>query len=1066
MDIKIVLADDHPLFRKGLRLIFEEEQDMRVVGEAGNGQEAIDLVRKLAPDVVVMDITMPDLNGIEATRQIQSESPATKVLALSIHAGRQFVQDMLAAGAAGYILKDSAPEELPRGIRRVMQGGVFLSSAITTVVVSEYKDLLSQKEGSGEKSADRHAAGTKNAVAVNKTKLYRPPNPEEAVHRQRLIDKLDRNLLQPFTLVVAPAGYGKSTLISQWLASSEIAGAWVSLDENDNDFRTFVAYLLTAVQFIHPGAGQDIWAMLSHTELPVLRTLSLSLINELAELDDRFILVLDDYHVIQEKAVHDLLTELLKYAPRTVHLVLTSRIDPPLPLASLRARGEMNEIRAQDLRFSLEETSEYLQKMMGRKMEDSSVALLGRKTEGWITGLRLAALSLSHRKDLDSVLSELPDDNRYVMDYMVAEVLSQLPTGRLTYLLKTSILDRFSAPLCQAVCAGATGREAEGPPGHEFLDWLLQANLFLIPLDDEHRWFRYHHLFQELLLHHLKRRLSSDEIDTLHRRAGTWFAGQGLIEEALHHYLAAGDTRAAVRLIAKHRHDVLNLEQWSRLDRWLKLLPPGDLDKHPEVLISKAWICEISVRLADMEAFLKKFDALDSTATSGSETEWEALVAEISALKAFQLYLKGDGRGAVSLAKAALENLDPQAFSVQGFSQVIMAGGYQMKGELKQAYKVVHEALKRELPHGPIYHSRLYMALCFVHWIAANLTGMRQGAQQLLKLGQDANFPQSIATSHYFLGVFHYLRNELNAAESQLNLAIEDRYKAITLNFSHSTFVLALCLQAQNRPEGAREIVENLIAHALELHNSELLTIAQAFQAELALRQGNIPKAEQWVRNYDPHPFNPGYRYYLPQLTLVKVHMALDSTRNLMQADVLLARLHAYYRSIHNDSLQIETLALMALLDDARSDEAAAFEKLADALRLAEPDKIMRPFLDLGLKMADLLNRLTNQDSFLKFGGMLLKAFRNELAAAARSDAGLGPSSEQPAHDSAQLESLSKRELEVMSLLARRMSNQEIAEKLFLSSKTVKAHLYNIYQKLNVNSRRQAVEKARALGIV
>lgn len=908
-------------------------------------------------------------------------------------------------------------------------------------------------------------AGETTTIPLLSTKLQRPPIFGDHVHRIQLLERLNQRRQRPLTLVTAPAGYGKSTLVSCWLETCDLPVAWLSLDETDNDLHLFLSYLLAAVRTASPGAGKKIQSLLNGPELPPLSILGGILTNALHQIKQAFILTLDDYHVIKNRVIHDLLIEIFKHPPHSMHLVLASRIDPPLPLASMRAKGEMTEIRVQDLRFSLEETAEFLQKMMDRKLDDRVVALMSEKTEGWVTGLRLAALSLRHREDLSGALTDLPNDNRYVMDYMVAEVLSHQRPRIQDYLLSTSILNRFCASLCEAVCLSDSASGICELNGRNFIEWAEQANLFVIRLDDEAIWFRYHHLFQDLLKNLLKRRFSLDDIDKLHRRAGTWFADKGLVEEALHHFLASRDTQAAARLVTRSRHDIMNQEKWHRLERCLRMLPPTSIEKYPELLITKAWLCENWFRLSEMEALLKKFETIITVTPSQTTTEWDALTAEFNVLKAFSQYLKGDGQAAVSLTESALGKLDPQALSVQGVCQMIMAGGYQMTGQLKKAYAVLHNALKDEVPHGTTYHARLYMALCLVHWIASDLTGMRQGAQQELKLGQDFNLPQSIAFGHYFMGIFHYLRSELAKAEKQLHLAIQDLFKAFTMNYSHSTFALALCLQAQFRPDEAIDVVENLIAHALESHNGELLTISHAFQAELNLRQGNISKAEQWAQNYDPQPFHPGYRFYLPQLTLVKVHLALNTEESRQRANDLLSQLYNFYSSIHNIRFLIDVSALQALACDARNDEAVAFEKLIEALRLAEPNKIIRPFLDLGFKMADLITRLAKQDVSLKYIGILLNAFRNEMAVVFQSNSSVKAPTTQPSINTSQLESLSNRELEIMALLAQRMSNKEIAEKLFLSVKTVKAHLYNIYQKLNVSTRRQAVVKGNALGL-
>ncbi len=345
MPITILLVDDHQLFRKGLRLLLEEEADMRVVGEAGDGREAIERVRELSPDVVVMDISMPDLNGIEATQQILSDSPDTKVVALSIHAGKRYVRDMLSAGAAGYILKDSVPEEMINGIRKVMGNEVYLSSVITGVVVSELLEGGIAKRYS--EAPDQWAAD--ELADILRTKLHRPPVDQNHVRRPHLLERLDQHLSRPLTLVSAPAGYGKSSLISCWLESCDMPGAWVSLVENDNDLRTFTAYFIAAVETIFSGACRNTQALLDATVLPPMAAIATSLLNELELIEQPFILVLDDYHHIQDESVRELLSELLHHPPQAMHLVLIGRRDPALPISGLRAQVLGSDLRHQAL---------------------------------------------------------------------------------------------------------------------------------------------------------------------------------------------------------------------------------------------------------------------------------------------------------------------------------------------------------------------------------------------------------------------------------------------------------------------------------------------------------------------------------------------------------------------------------------------------------------------------------------------------------------------------------------------------------------------------------------------
>lgn len=625
MDIRVLLVDDHVVVRRGLRLLIEEEQGMRVVGEAGNGQEAVDLAEKLLPAVVVMDITMTGLNGVEATRRIISARPQTKVMALSIHAGKRFVEDMLQAGAAGYILKESSSEDLVEGIRAVVKGEVYLSASITGVVVSQYVKALSgalapaaeaeltrseretlrlivegnsakeiasvlrvssktveatrrrimkklgvnsvaelaetaRQEGLIEETAAHAPAGRKTSPPILATKLHRPAVPSDILPRARLPDRLNEGRQHALTLISAPAGYGKTVLASHWLETCGCPSAWVCLDEDDGDPRVFLRYVLAAVKTAFPAASLKTQALLDAHELPPVSVLARYLLNDLDEIDEPFILVLDDYHRIHERAVHDLLAELLAHPPQTMHLALLTRRDPPLPISTLRAQGQLTEIRVAELRFTTAETAAFLAQMVKVPVDDATAAILEEKTEGWATGLRLAVLSLRDQKDPDQMVRNLRGSSRYIADYLVAEVISRQPPAIASYMMETSLFDRFCAPLCEAVHAEAAERAQGGGEieAQEFIEWLEKANPFVIPLDEQHQWFRYHHLFRQLLQDQLKRHRSPDEIVALHARASEWFAQHGLVGEAIEPRSLQSELPAA-QLLTQRELEVLRL---------------------------------------------------------------------------------------------------------------------------------------------------------------------------------------------------------------------------------------------------------------------------------------------------------------------------------------------------------------------------------------------------------------------------------------------------------------------------------------------------------------------------
>jgi len=523
MDTTILLVDDHPLFRKGLRLLLEEQADFRIVGEARDGREAIDLVRTFSPDVVIMDITMPDLDGLDATRQILSEVSSVKMIALSMHSGKPFVEDMLRAGASGYILKESVPEDIVSGIRVVIQGDIYLSPAITGIVVSEFKELLTRYPS---------PAQMKYAPPILSTKLHRPALSTDLVPRSDLVARLDEMRCRPLTMVSSAAGYGKSTMASLWLEAWDGPYGWLSLDEDENDLHKFINYLLAAIRDAFPEACDPTRSLLQDPELPPISTLSQYLVNDLDQIKDPFILVLDDFHKIREKTVHDLIGDLVTHPPPKMHLMLLTRRDPPLLTSRLRGRDQVNEIGTADLRFTMAETAVFFKNTVGLEIDGQTAAAIQEKLEGWPAGVRLLSKTVEYSSELDSLTAALKGSFGVIVDYLMTEVLShQLPdTARL--MAATSILNQFCAPLCDALLELEAAPGAGEMNGDEFIAKLQKDNLFLISLDLENRWFRYHHMFQQLLQDQLKRQWRPEKIAALHSRAKAWFAENSMSDDA------------------------------------------------------------------------------------------------------------------------------------------------------------------------------------------------------------------------------------------------------------------------------------------------------------------------------------------------------------------------------------------------------------------------------------------------------------------------------------------------------------------------------------------------------
>ncbi len=773
-----------------------------------------------------------------------------------------------------------------------------------------------------------------------------------------------------------------------------------------------------------------------------------------------FVLVLDDYHIISAQPVHDLLAALLQHPSHRMHLVIATRQDPPLPLRLLRARAQITEIRGQDLRFSVPEIAKFMEQTLRAPLTDEAIAVLAEKTEGWAAGLRLATLTLRYSGEINGQIARLHAENTYVMDYLIGEVQSRVPPVILSFLLKTSILARLCGPLCLEV----VGPDSADSQPQTYLEWLEKNGIFTTALDTQEQWYRYHHLFQELLQARLMRQSSADEIATLHLRASAWFARNGFIEEALHHALAGQDTAAAVRLVAQHRHALLNTEQRPRLERWLHMFPGKTAAHHPDLLLAWAWIAELG--RADTRTVLDLVDQAQALVDqmTGEPEHARHLQGEIDTLRSIEKgFAADDPQGTIALATHALEAM-PQAWYMARIEAWLqLAGAYQMSGQFERSYAVLAAAQREDSADIAAPRARLWGSSCFIHWMAADLPGMLQAAHQTVSTGQASDQqPESLGWGHYFLASGFYQRNDLAAAELHANAVQEQRHASHRISVVQSAIVLAAIHQARGRSDEARLALDRVNDYFVETRNEALQPLVQGFAAELAAMQGDLSTANSWASRVGVHvPLSLMAFFYAPQLTLPKILLAQDTPASRQQAAGALSRLYDFVTTTHNTRFAIEVLTLQALLQDAQGDERAALALLERAVLMAEPGGFIRLFADLGPRMVDLLVRLRRKGIAPDYADRILDAFgRDRLAAP-----GLKPVVS-PQERTDLVEPLTAREREILTLLAQRLSNKEIAQALIISTQTVKRHTVNIYQKLQVSGRREAVANAIRLGLL
>jgi LuxR family maltose regulon positive regulatory protein len=896
------------------------------------------------------------------------------------------------------------------------------------------------------------------ALPLIRTKLHRPRLPGDLILRRRLLDRLHAGLDRKLTLISAMAGTGKTTLLVQWLEECPQPSAWLSLDEHDNDRIVFLSYLCSAIQTVFPSACEDTLSLLSAPEPPSARAITTSILNELDELaaslpqqGDRssqgLILALDDYQYITEPTIHEILSSVIEHMTPGIHLALATRADPQLPLARLRARREMTEIRSADLRFTLEEAGAFLERTTGREISPETIRLLDDKTEGWVVGLRLAGLSARQVSDEQAFVRKFERaESEMIVDYLVSEVLAQQPADIRDFALRTSILDRFCAPLYEALTEVSAARS------QEIIEFMLRANLLVKSLDEEGRWYRYHHLFREILRHRLRRQYSADDIAKLHTRAGNWFAQNGLVDEALHHFLAGRDAESAVALVARLRYDLLNQAQWARLHRYLHEFSPEVVDRSPELLMLKTWLLYHRGRYGELATAVRRVEAALAH-TNLAPRPSVSLQGEISAIHSYVSYFAVDAANTIAHARKALEKVPRELWIVRVLARLCLGAALQMKGDYGAALAALYSGFEEDETGDSRLKATVLMTSCNIYYVAGDLQNVEQAADMCIQLSQDPYSPQIEGFGHYHLGRVRYHQNDLASAEEHFASVVERPYRNYGLCYVYSACGLALAQQAQGQADAARELAESAVAFMLETGNTTLYPVAEAFRAELALMQGQVATASQWAAGLDPiPPLTPIFGIFSPHLTLVKAWLAMNTPVTRGKARSLLDKLQRFCESTHNIRFLLEVLALQALLCKAEGDDPSALTALEQAIELAEPGGFIRPFVELGPPMDRLLESLHQRGVAPDYVAQILAAF---------------PPSRSVGQGIRELiEPLTATERRVLALLGRHLTNKEIADQLVVSPSTVKTHTLNIYRKLDVHGRKQAVARARELSIL
>ena len=869
------------------------------------------------------------------------------------------------------------------------------------------------------------------------TKLFAPPPPLRSVERQRLMQRLDAGLQGKLTVVCAPAGFGKSTLLGAWVQACEHPSAWLSLDEGDRDPDQFAAYLTASLRSVSADLGDGALALAQARPRPPPETVLIHLINRLAMRRGRLVMVLDDYQFASGPEVDALLVFLIDNLPAQLHLVVVSREVPGIPLARLRGQGQVLDMGPQDLRFVAEETRLFLNRSMALGLTESQVQALEARTEGWPAGLHMAAVSLARKSDAESFIRSFTGSHQLVQDYLLEEVLQRLPADVQAFLLRTSILERMCPELCDAVM------QAEG--GRESLNSLALNNLFVVPLDDDRRWYRYHHLFGAMLRQRL---LEREAVSPLHLRASAWYESQGMVRQALHHAVIAGDTLRAFQVVQGHGMPLYFLEDAEPVLQWLQDQPPTYLDAHPPLWLMLAWSYLATSQHSRMRApIIGAETAIEAAVDHPAYLSWRG---ELSAVRAWEAVALCDPVAIEREATLALEWLPRDQLAVRITAQCALGVAHQFSGDRVAAQRVYGEVV-------PMAESCGNRMVTIVACIALGHLqeddnhlhlAARTYGRALQVLGDQ---PHLVACEvHLGLARIHYQWNDLDAAamhaekSSRLAALLEcdsalgaDALRAqILLSRAETSAALTLLTQASTaaqtrNQQGGRLAIAQVQVQAL-LQTGEVIAAGQIAQAQV------LPLAHAWV--------------LLARGQALQAHEALTAFLGEPQPGASTAEI-------------LRALLLKALALDAFDPSDAALMVLEDAMALAEPQGCVRAFVDLGGPMQRLLSKATH-GARPRYTALLLEAIQTQLAAMAPAAPPPEAAAQPPGTSRAMADPLSQRELQILTLICKGLSNQEIGQQVFLSLSTVKWHNQNIFDKLDVQRRTEAVARARELNLL
>lgn len=905
------------------------------------------------------------------------------------------------------------------------------------------------------------------------TKLFIPPVRSDYLPRPHLIEKLNASIAYPLTLISASAGSGKTTLLSEWVVQIDCPAAWISLDPSDNDPAQFLTYFISALQTIQEGCGEEVSEILHSSQTIPFETILINLINEVADFPDRFTLVFDDYHAITNQQINALVAFMIENLPPQMHLIIACRIDPPWPLARYRARNQLLEIRGQDLRFSFNEATKFLNRTTGVNLSVEDVKALEERTEGWIAGLQLAALSMKGRNDVSEFVKAFTGSHVYVAEYLLEEILKEQSEDIQSFLLKTSLLERMNADLCEAVSGCKDGQV--------ILADLHQANVFVIPLDNEGEWFRYHHLFSDLLRSRLPQALQPGAITELHERASRWYENHGHVFEAINHALAANNFDRVADLVKQYAYSLIFSGRVNILREWLEALPQELLYTNPYLSFYQFWIDILQSRADLSESAIQEQEDLLRTLPPTPEND--RLRGELMSVVCRAVALSGRTSEGIRLAQEALAYLPPDNPASRARAYSAIATAHDLEGRVEEAELAYKESFSQAMEAGEYrLAAHTLMVKGLIQCQYGHLHEAAKTFQTIVDMGNRVDIPlenKQIANlskiskvnkvffpagqGYIGLGIIHLEWNDLKTAENYLEQGMELCRQGGLDGIFIGHIQMSRLHQAKGDLEGALQAIQ-MPKQAQRVDDFNIATR----QIQIALAKGDADSAWHWAAPLTKMPSSDRTPMQLPllflevlQAIIARVYLAQGKTE---QALYLLNQLEATAKPGKRLGRLIEVYLLRALVYQKQNmgdPDPQAIMSLKHALELGEPEGYVLLFLEEGQALIPLLDTMADHpavpDRLIIYANTLLESF---------SELGKPRPFQTPSEAVDLVEQLTSREMEVLQLIAAGDSNQTIADKLVITVRTVKKHTSNIYSKLGANSRTQAVAYARKIGLL